>query len=89
VLAGESVADALGDRACNSKAGAEASEDSVLGSHEPTAGTPGAVRPADPARDACPQPWCTFSLLRLRLTELGSAAAPEPMVTARDSASTS
>jgi hypothetical protein len=89
VLAGESVADALGDRACNSKAGAEASEDSVLGSHEPTAGTPGAVRPADPARDACPQPWCTFSLLRLRLTVLGSAAAPEPMVTTRDSASTS
>jgi hypothetical protein len=31
--------------------------------------------------NACPQPWCSFSLLRLRLTELGSPASPEPTLT--------
>jgi hypothetical protein len=81
VLSGESVARAVADPACDSKAGAVASQDSVFGSHEPAAGTPGAGPPGDPARDACPEPWCSFSLVQLRLSELGSTASPEPLGT--------
>jgi hypothetical protein len=83
VLAGESVARALSDPTCNSKVGAEDSQDSVAGYPEPDAGSPGGSTngSADPAPEFCPQPWCGFSLLRLRLTALGSAASLEPLVT--------
>ncbi len=76
VLSGESVADALGDPSCNSKAGAEASEASVFGSTQAN----NAATAGKPLVNGCPQPWCSFSLLRLRLSELGSAASPEPML---------
>jgi hypothetical protein len=76
VLSGESVAQTLADSACNSKAGAEDWQDAAGGYPEPDAPPPA----ADPGPDACPEPWCSFSLVRLRLSELGSAAAPEPMV---------
>jgi hypothetical protein len=83
VLAGESVARALADPACNRRVAAEDSEDSARGYPEPDAGpgaraasglpvtAAGASPTADAALDACPQPWCGFSLVRLRLTELG------------------
>lgn len=70
VLSGESVARALADPACNQEAGAVASEDSALG-HPSRAPGPVSSRSAQAALDACPQPWCAFSLVRLRLTELG------------------
>ncbi|HTU84686.1 MAG TPA: hypothetical protein VMF57_03870 [Solirubrobacteraceae bacterium] len=79
VLSGESVAATLTDPGCDSKAGAEASEDSLFHHPEPNVAVP--IK-KDPAGGACPQPWCTFSLVRLRLAELGSAASPEPLVTA-------
>jgi hypothetical protein len=66
VLAGESVAQALADPTCNRTAAAEDSEDSARGYPEADA-----VRAGDPPPDPCPQPWCSFSLLRLRLTGLG------------------
>jgi hypothetical protein len=66
VLAGESVARALADPACNRTAAAEDSEDSARGYPEGDGG-----RAGDPPHDPCPQPWCAFSLLRLRLTRLG------------------
>ena len=66
VLAGDSVAQALADPACNRTAAAEDSEDSARGYPEADG-----VRAGDPPRDPCPQPWCAFSLLRLRLTGLG------------------
>jgi len=87
VLAGESVARALSDPTCNSKAGAEDSQGSVHGYPEPDAGATAAstagstAGSTDPAPEPCPQPWCSFSLVRLQLTGLGSAASPEPMVT--------
>lgn len=71
VLAGESVARALADSECNSQAAAEDSEDTVAGYPEPNARS---VSREDPVTDACPQPWCSFSLVRLRLSEWGSAA---------------
>ncbi len=85
VLSGESIARTLADPACNRVAAAEDSEDSARGYPEPDAGgpstdttaedvkaaaPPGSRPGADPALAACPQPWCSFSLLRLRLTEL-------------------
>jgi hypothetical protein len=78
VLTGESVARTLADPRCNSNVGAEDLEDSADGAVDPDGRAASAA--ADPARNACPQPWCGFSLVRLRLTELGSAASPEPMV---------
>jgi hypothetical protein len=87
VLSGESVARALADPACNRVAAAEDSEDSARGYPEPDAGSqadkavdvrapdPAGPRPAaGTALQACPQPWCSFSLLRLRLTELGTVS---------------
>jgi hypothetical protein len=68
VLSGESVADALADPSCDSKAGAVASEASVFGSTQ----TNSAAVTGEPVVNACPQPWCSFSLLRLRLTEVGA-----------------
>lgn len=76
VLSGESIARTLTDSACNSKAGAEDRQDAVGGYPEPDAPPPA----ADPAPSSCPEPWCTFSLVRLRLSELGGDAAPESMV---------
>jgi hypothetical protein len=73
VLAGESVARALHDSACDSRSAAEDSEDSVRGYPEPDAEAH-ATRAGDPAIDACPQPWCGFSLVRLRLSEVGGVA---------------
>jgi hypothetical protein len=70
VLTGESVADTLGDPSCNSKAGAEASEASVFRSSESNVAP--AATAGKPVVNACPQPWCSFSLLRLRLTEVGA-----------------
>lgn len=86
VLSGESVARTLADPICNQVAAAEDSQDSARGYPEPDAQGPGTGRaqvvdtsnPALAAQgkiataDACPQPWCAFSLLRLRLTELES-----------------
>jgi hypothetical protein len=74
VLAGESVTRALADPACNRRAAAEDSQDSARGYPEPDAGPVAArtsKRATDPAPAACPQPWCAFSLVRLRVTELG------------------
>jgi hypothetical protein len=74
VLAGESVARALSDPACNRKAAAEDSQDSARGYPEPDADPvvdPRSARGVEAVPDPCPQPWCAFSLVRLRLTELG------------------
>ena len=83
VLSGESIARTLGDPLCNRVSAAEDSEDSARGYPELDAraaaggSTAVAVQARDPggpapnaAREACPQPWCSFSLLRLRLAEL-------------------
>jgi hypothetical protein len=77
VLSGESVARTLGDPRCNQVAAAEDSQDSARVYPEPDAGGHGveAGRHSDPASDACPQPWCGFSLVRLRLAE-SLAGAP-------------
>jgi hypothetical protein len=68
VLSGESVARALADPTCNRVVAAEATEDPArtveVEAPEPT--------DPPPAAAACPQPWCSFSLLRLRLTELSA-----------------
>ncbi len=69
VLSGESVGRALADPTCNRTVAAEATEDP---SHAYPAED---VQPHDPpgtsaATSACPQPWCSFSLVRLRLAEL-------------------
>lgn len=86
VLSGESVARALADPGCNQVAAAEDSQDSARTYPEPDAGPaaggsrtravgthdPASAEPGEAGFDACPQPWCAFSLLRLRLTELGS-----------------
>lgn len=76
VLTGETVARALADPACNRRVAAEDSQDSARGYPEPDAG--GAARPPQlpvsalaTESVACPQPWCGFSLVRLRLAELG------------------
>jgi hypothetical protein len=86
VLSGESVAQAMADPTCNRVAAAEATQD--ISRHypdpevDPTDGStavdvkarePSTARPVLPAAfAACPQPWCSFSLMRLRLTELGT-----------------
>jgi hypothetical protein len=87
VLSGESVARTLADPACNRIVAAEDSEDSARAYPEPDAraaagaGAAVDVQAKDPtgappaptlAFEACPQPWCGFSLLRLRLTELNT-----------------
>jgi hypothetical protein len=87
VLTGESVTQALADPSCNRTAAAEDSQDSAGTYPEPDAGPtsapssaqivsaldPSGAAPADdPAYAACPQPWCSFSVLRLRLTEIGN-----------------
>jgi hypothetical protein len=85
VLSGESVAGALADPRCNQVPAAEDSQDSARGYPEPDARVPARASQAqevaahDPARaregaagfGACPQPWCAFSLVRLRLAQLG------------------
>jgi hypothetical protein len=74
VLSGESVTRALADPACNRIAGAEASEDVTRRYSDPADGSTAVdvkVRELPPASAACPQPWCSFSLIRLRLTGLG------------------
>jgi hypothetical protein len=88
VLSGESIARTLADPTCNRVAAAEDSDDSSRGYPEPDADGKAAGSTAedvkDPARAAprstaaaalaaCPQPWCGFSLMRLRLSELGDA----------------
>jgi hypothetical protein len=81
VLSGESVARTLADPTCNRVAAAEDSEDSARTYPEREPGTQPrgssaldvqARDPTDPgaALAACPQPWCGFSLVRLRLAEL-------------------
>lgn len=77
VLSGESVAQAVADPTCNRVAGAEAAEDVTRRYQDPADGSTAVdvkartVRPAlQPAIAACPQPWCSFSLIRLRLTRL-------------------
>jgi hypothetical protein len=86
VLSGESVTQAVADPTCNRAPAAEATEDvarhyrekAVDPGSESTAvdvnaREPGAARQSlPPAIAACPQPWCSFSLIRLRLTELGT-----------------
>jgi hypothetical protein len=86
VLSGESVALAMADPSCNGVGAAEATEDPGRAYHAgdatPTNASTAvdvkarettAARPAlPPALAACPQPWCGFSLIRLRLTELGT-----------------
>jgi hypothetical protein len=84
VLSGESVARALADPTCNRRAGAEDSQDAARGYPEPDAGpaspatgAAAAVDVNDPtgqpaALGGCPQPWCSFSLVRLRLTRVGT-----------------
>jgi hypothetical protein len=77
VLTGDSVAQAMADPACNRVAGAQASETTEGGragalaavdvkARESGTGGPGIPPPIA----ACPQPWCSFSLIRLRLTGL-------------------
>ena len=66
VLSGESVARAISDRDCNQIVGAEPTE--AVERHYSR--LPG----GDPSRATCPQPWCGFSLLRLRLTQIVSLA---------------
>jgi hypothetical protein len=82
VLSGESVAEALADRTCNRVVAAEATENPDRayrdkGADVPTGSTAVDVKAREPttaqsapALAACPQPWCSFSLIRLRLTEL-------------------
>jgi hypothetical protein len=64
VLSGESIARAVSDPECNRVVAAEASE-AVTRKYPPAAANPD----ADSSRATCPQPWCSFSLLRLRLTQ--------------------
>jgi hypothetical protein len=88
VLSGETVARALADRACNRAAAAEDSQDAARGYPEPdaapgraTGGTAAAAtldvgaegRAGASTLSACPQPWCSFSLLRLRLGRVGTS----------------
>ncbi len=80
VLSGESVARAVADPACNRVTAAEATED--IRRHYPKTEDaaialdvkgrePSAARPVlPPAPAPCPEPWCSFSLVRLRLTGL-------------------
>jgi hypothetical protein len=74
VLSGESVARALADPSCNRVTAAEATEDVArpvdVTAREPTGAQTGLT--------ACPQPWCSFSLVRLRLTELEPASGQSP-----------
>jgi len=86
VLSGESVAEAVADPTCNHVSAAEATEDPartyhVKDAHPADSSTAVDVRAREttasrpalpPALAACPQPWCSFSLIRLRLTELGT-----------------
>jgi hypothetical protein len=83
VLSGESVPRALTDPTCNQIAAAEDSQDSADGYPESDAGPSGAAgavdarshagRSASTEMTACPQPWCAFSLVRLRLSEIAAA----------------
>jgi hypothetical protein len=66
VLSGESVARAISDRDCNQIVGAEPTE--AVERHYSR--LPG----GDPSPATCPQPWCGFSLLRLRLTQVVPSA---------------
>jgi hypothetical protein len=71
VLSGESVARAVADPNCNRVVAAEATEDVArrYPAAEDVTARAGARRAS---ALACPQPWCSFSLIRLRLTELGN-----------------
>lgn len=66
VLSGEGLARAISDPECNRVVGAEATEavsrKYLRAEADASAG--------DPSSATCPQPWCSFSLLRLRLTQL-------------------
>jgi hypothetical protein len=80
VLTGESVTEAVADPACNRVAGARASEATeggragALAAVDVKARDSSTARPVvAPAPSACPEPWCSFSLIRLRLTGLGLA----------------
>jgi hypothetical protein len=77
VLSGESVARAVADPACNRVVAAEATE-AVTRRYADAVDVKSS---ASPTIAACPQPWCSFSLIRLRLTELGagySASGSQP-----------
>jgi hypothetical protein len=65
VLSGETVARAISDPRCNRVAAAEDGQDAARQYPERDGDPSGAPVPA-----TCPQPWCGFSLLRLRLTQL-------------------
>ncbi len=67
VLSGESVARAVADPECNRRAAAQDAQDSARTYPEPD----GAPEPRRSALGICPQPWCGFNLLRLRLTQVG------------------
>jgi hypothetical protein len=70
VLSGESVARAVADPSCNRVEAAEATE---ARHYADAVDVKASARQAPPsAIAACPQPWCSFSLIRLRLTELGA-----------------
>ena len=69
VLSGESVARAISDRGCNQIVGAEPTEAVERRYSRHLAGSSG----GDPAPATCPQPWCGFSLIRLRLTRLATS----------------
>jgi hypothetical protein len=64
VLSGESITRAISDPDCDRVVAAEASE-AVTRKYPPAAANPD----ADSSPATCPQPWCGFSLLRLRLTQ--------------------
>ena len=66
VLSGESIARAISDPECNRVVGAEATE-AVSRTYPPAQADAAA---SDPPPPTCPQPWCGFSLLRLRLTHV-------------------
>jgi hypothetical protein len=74
VLSGESMSAALADPDCNRPAAAEDAEDSAAGYPEPDAVAARRVE----ALAGCPEPWCTFSLVRLRLSELAGSLTRRP-----------
>jgi hypothetical protein len=66
VLSGETIARAVSNRECNRVVGAEATE-AVTRKYPKVSGDPSS---GDPSPPTCPQPWCGFSLLRLRLSQV-------------------
>jgi hypothetical protein len=76
VLSGESVARAVVDPECNRVAAAEATE-AITRRYADAVDVKASARSAPaPALAACPEPWCSFNLIRLRLTGLGLTYSP-------------